>query len=90
MRYALLIPVLFVSVWMISCEKAVTQVPTAEVDQLPEFPGGNEGLVAFFQKDFEYPEELKSDNIEGPRYFVLRCWSRWKHLKVKGSTKRSP
>ena len=65
MRYALLIPVLFVSVWMISCEKAVTQVPTAEVDQLPEFPEGNEGLVAFFQKDFEYPEELKSENIEG-------------------------
>lgn len=36
-----------------------------EVDKLPEFPGGKEGMLNYFKEGFEYPESLKADGIEG-------------------------
>lgn len=35
------------------------------VDKLPEFPGGEEGLLAYFKDGFNYPDELKKAGIEG-------------------------
>ncbi|MEX2596017.1 MAG: M56 family metallopeptidase [Salibacteraceae bacterium] len=39
-----------------------------DVDVLPAFPGGHEALVQYFQDHFEYPEELKSEGVEGVAY----------------------
>lgn len=36
-----------------------------EVDKLPEFPGGQDGLLAYFKEGFVYPKTLKEANVEG-------------------------
>jgi len=36
---------------------------------MPEFPGGQNALMAWLQKNLEYPEEAKEQGIEG-RVFV--------------------
>ncbi len=38
-------------------------------EQMPEFPGGQNALMAWLQKNLEYPEEAKEQGIEG-RVFV--------------------
>jgi len=37
----------------------------AEVDKSPEFPGGEDGLLAYFKEGFEYPAKLKEAGVEG-------------------------
>ncbi len=36
-----------------------------EVDQMPEYPGGIEKLMAFFTENISYPEEAKKEGIQG-------------------------
>lgn len=36
-----------------------------DVDVVPSFPGGQEGLLAYFQEGFVYPAELKEEGVEG-------------------------
>ena len=36
-----------------------------EVDVMPEFPGGMEGLIAYMQEHIVYPEEAKESGLEG-------------------------
>lgn len=43
--------------------------PQDELDLMPSFPGGNEELVAYFQENFYYPEDLKAEGVEG-RVFI--------------------
>jgi hypothetical protein len=43
--------------------------PQDELDVMPSFPNGNEELVAYFQENFFYPEDLKSEGVEG-RVFI--------------------
>ena len=38
-------------------------------EQMPEFPGGQNALMAWLQKNLEYPDEAKEQGIEG-RVFV--------------------
>ncbi|MEZ4722092.1 MAG: M56 family metallopeptidase [Flavobacteriales bacterium] len=38
------------------------------LDKVPSFPGGQEGMIHFFQTGFEYPEELKTEGVEGTVY----------------------
>ncbi len=39
------------------------------VEQMPEFPGGQSALMAWLQKNLEYPEEAREQGLEG-RVFV--------------------
>jgi protein TonB len=39
------------------------------VEQMPEFPGGQNALMAWLQKNLEYPEEAREQGLEG-RVFV--------------------
>jgi TonB family protein len=64
-RYALFIPVLALSLWVVSCEKPMTREVLSEVEVMPEFPGGKEALWQFFGENFVYPDELKEEGIEG-------------------------
>lgn len=34
-------------------------------EEMPEFPGGKEGLIGFFGENMEYPEEAKKDSLVG-------------------------
>lgn len=35
------------------------------VEQMPEFPGGSESLMRWLQKNLEYPNAARENNIEG-------------------------
>jgi protein TonB len=39
------------------------------VDEMPEFPGGEEKLIEFVSKNVEYPQEAKEKGVQG-RVFV--------------------
>jgi TonB family protein len=39
------------------------------VEVMPEFPGGDLGIINYFKKNLQYPEDAKQKNIEG-RVFV--------------------
>lgn len=36
-----------------------------EVDEMPQFPGGQEAMYSYLTERLEYPESLESDSIEG-------------------------
>jgi TonB family protein len=38
------------------------------VEEMPEFPGGQEALAAFMKKEVKYPKKAKRDGIEGTVY----------------------
>lgn len=44
-------------------DKVYTQ--SDAVDKLPGFPGGEDGLLTYFQTGFTYPDELKEAGIQG-------------------------
>lgn len=35
------------------------------VEQMPEYPGGNEAMMAFLRKNLRYPETAKETGVEG-------------------------
>ena len=54
---------------LVELKDAVKANPTSfhakEVDAIPEFPGGQEAMIAYFKDNFKYPEDLKADKVEG-------------------------
>ncbi len=46
-------------------DKISDDVPFVVVEQMPEYPGGDVGLLNFIRKNLKYPEEAKSKKIEG-------------------------
>ncbi len=40
-------------------------VVSQEVDKLPEFPGGNQGLIRFISESVRYPEQARQEGIQG-------------------------
>ncbi len=61
-------------------EKIYTQV-----QELPEFPGGNNALAKFVSEHIDYPESEKKDNIKGTVVvtFVIDRWGKVRSPKVK-------
>ena len=49
-------------------EVAVENKKATGAEKLPQFPGGMDGLISFFQENITYPEALKSDSIEGKAF----------------------
>jgi protein TonB len=39
--------------------------PFTIVDEMPEFPGGQQALVAYIGKELKYPEEAVEDGVQG-------------------------
>ncbi|GAB5539673.1 MAG: M56 family metallopeptidase [Salibacteraceae bacterium] len=79
-RYTLMLPALAVAVWFNSCENSIEPNPAKqdisieasnevyqanELDEMPQFNGGNEALYAFLGEQTVYPEALKEQNITG-------------------------
>lgn len=67
MKSFLLIPILFcLSVFSIaqSNEKTIFTL----VEQMPEYPGGQEALIKFISQNLKYPESAKEAGISGTVY----------------------
>jgi len=76
------LPLILISLTIISCtgtslepkqaladaEVAVENKKATGAEKLPQFPGGMDGLISFFQENITYPEALKSDSIEGKAF----------------------
>jgi len=81
LAYGLILPLLVGGLWLNACtqDSDVTDPQTtteinqnasvfsnkSEVDKPAQFVGGQEGMMAFFQEGFTYPEELKADEVQG-------------------------
>ena len=46
-------------------EKSKKETALINVDEMPEYPGGMEGLKAFIQEEINYPETAKKNGITG-------------------------
>lgn len=82
LRYGIAIPVLAAGVFTVACteqalepQEAVEQAAkqqkaknASEVDQMPEFPGGMESMITFLSENLTYPEDAKSEGVEGTVY----------------------
>lgn len=57
------------------------------VDQMPEFPGGNDKIQVFLQKNIKYPPLAKQKKIEGRVYveFIIDKTGQLKNVQVKKS-----
>ncbi len=44
---------------------AQTEKAHQEVDQMPEYQGGMEGMIDYLSKNIKYPKSAKKDGIEG-------------------------
>jgi TonB family protein len=42
-----------------------TDIPFVQVDEMPVFPGGDEGILKYIGDNTAYPEEAKKNNITG-------------------------
>ena len=42
-----------------------TDIPFVQVDEMPVFPGGDEGILKYIGENTTYPEEAKKNNITG-------------------------
>ena len=81
LAYGLILPLLVGGLWLNACtqDSDVTDPQTtteinqnasvfsnkSEVDKPAQFVGGQEGMMAYFQEGFTYPEELKADEVQG-------------------------
>lgn len=41
------------------------------VEQMPEFPGGTQAMMAYLTKQLQYPEEAKEEGIQGKVFLSL-------------------
>ncbi len=72
-----ILPILLISVYLISCgsNKKITKEKDNDdtifiiVEQMPQFPGGNDGLRKFLASTVRYPIEAQLKKIQG-RVFV--------------------
>jgi TonB family protein len=72
-RYTLLLPALGLCLWFNACSDESTEAKEIEVEEellvvaekQPQFPGGNEAMMTFYQENFKYPEAAKEQGIEG-------------------------
>lgn len=76
-RYALVIPVLLSWLAYTACTpESVSPIPVpdvaesgmknyADIDQIPEYPGGREAMAKFLGDNIVYPKKAKEENIEG-------------------------
>lgn len=46
-------------------QKAQQEDPFTVVEQMPEFPGGTEGMFKFMKDNMKYPEDAQKQQIEG-------------------------
>ena len=45
--------------------KTVPDTPFDVVEQMPEFPGGQEALMQFLRQEVKYPKEASKDGVQG-------------------------
>ena len=46
-------------------QKAQQEDPFTVVEQMPEFPGGMEGMMTFMKDNMKYPEDAEKQKVEG-------------------------
>ncbi len=54
------------------------------VETMPEYPGGQEEMVLFIQKNVHYPNEARDENIQGIVYvnFIVETTGKVANIKV--------
>ena len=62
---ALLLITGFISSSFSQNENSTEQEPLVFAEQMPEFPGGDNALMAFLQKNIKYPAKALKNNIQG-------------------------
>jgi periplasmic protein TonB len=80
MRHILL-PILLLCATPLLAQEPVIQVPDVQptraeeappvyqiVEEMPEFPGGNEAMMKYIGKHLKYPEKAVENNIQGVVY----------------------
>lgn len=68
-----MLPILGACKWFNACTDESTAPKEIEIEEevlkvsekQPQFPGGNEAMMAFYQENFKYPEAAKEQGIEG-------------------------
>ena len=65
-------------------EEPVEEKPFLIVEQMPQFPGGEEALFAYLNKNIKYPAMAKENHITGTVYisFVVRSDGKISDVKV--------
>ena len=66
-------------------ETADDEPPMMFTEEMPEFPGGDEALMAFLQREIQYPEVARNNGITGTVLieFVVEKDGRVSNAKVK-------
>lgn len=67
------LPLLLISLVLLSWTAVPLRMPAnnssaAHIDQQPEFPGGQEALIAYLGKTIKYPEAAAKEKVEGTVY----------------------
>ena len=75
LKYALVVPVIAITTLAFNNKKEVNTVNYVQnhdaekvyekVDKMPEFNGGQEGLMKYLMNEIKYPKQSQKDNIQG-------------------------
>jgi beta-lactamase regulating signal transducer with metallopeptidase domain len=93
LKYTFFIPLaLIVALIIQSCKQDATNTSdelTSQVDQLPEFPGGQLAMFKFLSDNIKYPEQAKDDFSEGTTYlaFVVEKDGSISDISIKKTSK---
>lgn len=60
------------------------------VEKMPEFPGGQQKLIAYLQKNITYPEQALADSIQGVIFVEFTVTKKGKITDVKPKRKGNP
>ncbi|TXB66885.1 TonB family protein [Vicingus serpentipes] len=95
LKYALVVPVIALTTLAFNNKevKVMSEKTTKlqhtdkvyeKVDKMPEFEGGQQGLMNYLMKEIKYPEQSKKDNIEGKVFieFIVGDEGAIKNVKV--------
>ena len=66
-------------------DETTEEPPVMWTEEMPEFPGGNEALMSFLQREIQYPEVARNNGITGTVLvqFVVEKDGRVSNAKVK-------
>lgn len=58
--------IIFTTVFSSAFSQELEQkIPPQEVDQYPEFPGGQEAMMKYLEQSIQYPQSAKDNGVEG-------------------------
>jgi protein TonB len=83
-KYLSIVSLVFLTVTGIAQNEPNIEPVFSDVEDMPQFPGGEDSLQAFIRRNTHFPEELKLNNFKGTAFmnFIISKKGEVKNVKI--------